>query len=422
MNHFQYKDGVLHAEDVPLDVLAAEVGTPSYIYSRATLTRHFEVFDSAFEGISHLVCYSVKANSNLGVLSLLANMGAGMDIVSGGELHRCLAAGVSPGKTVYSGVGKQRWEMEMALGAGILMFNVESEQELDVLAQTARASRKTAPVSIRVNPDVDPKTHPYISTGLKKNKFGLEVDRALIEYVRATAMDGIEIKGISCHIGSQLTEIAPFVDALGRVLDLVDRLAENDITIEYLDLGGGLGITYADEEPPPPSDYGRAIKEALGGRGLTLILEPGRVIAGNGGILLTRVLYTKKGEQKDFVVVDAAMNDLVRPSLYQAYHEVKPVKAANGAQTTVDIVGPICETGDFVARDRALSPVRPGDVLAVMSAGAYGFTMSSNYNSRPRAAEVMVDGGDYRVVRARELPDDLIRGESAPDWSRGNNR
>ncbi len=414
MNHFQYRDGVLHAEDVPLTRLADEVGTPLYVYSAATLKRHFLAFEEAFAGLDHLVCYSVKANSNLGVLNLLASLGAGMDIVSGGELHRALSAGADPGRIVFSGVGKQRWELSMALEAGILMFNVESVQELDLLDQTARGMQRRAPAAIRVNPDVDPGTHPYIATGLRKSKFGLPMEAAWDQYRRAADMPGIEIRGVSCHIGSQLTDISPFGDALKRMLDLIERLRGAGLNIDYLDLGGGLGITYDQEEPPHPVEYGQVISPEVKDTGLTLILEPGRVIAGNAGILLSRVIYTKQGEAKDFVVVDGGMNDLIRPSLYSAYHQINPVVATEGPTSPKDIVGPICESGDFLAQDRPLADLAPGDLIAVMSAGAYGFVMASNYNSRGRPAEVLVSGADYHVVRTRERITDLIRGETVP--------
>jgi diaminopimelate decarboxylase len=414
MNHFQYRDNVLHAEDVPLSRLADEVGTPLYVYSAATLKRHYLAFEEAFAGLDHLVCYSVKANSNLAVMNLLASLGAGMDIVSGGELHRAVAAGADPSKIVFSGVGKQRWELSMALEAGVLMFNVESVQELDLLDQTARGMQKRAPAAIRVNPDVDPGTHPYISTGLKKNKFGLSMESAWEQYQRAADLPGIEIRGVSCHIGSQLTEISPFVDALHRLLDLCDRLRGAGMSIDYLDLGGGLGITYDQEKPPHPVEYGQVVSAEVKDAGLTLILEPGRVIAGNAGILLSRVIYNKQGETKDFVVVDGAMNDLIRPSLYAAYHQIQPVIRAEGDTGPKDIVGPICESGDFLAQNRPLPDLAPGDLIAVMSAGAYGFVMASNYNSRGRPAEVLVSGQDYHVVRARERITDLIRGETVP--------
>ena len=416
MHHFQYKNNEMFCEDVPITRIAREVGTPFYLYSEATLKRHFEAFDKAFAGTDHLTCFAVKACSNIAILNLFAGMGGGADIVSGGELFRATTAGIPAEKIIYSGVGKTGAELKQALEAGILMFNVESPQELDRLQKTAVELGKKAPVAFRVNPDVDPKTHAYISTGLAKNKFGIPVDVALKEYIRARDMDGIELCGVSCHIGSQLTQIDPFLEALKKLKNFVSRLEEEGITISYLDLGGGVGITYADEQPPHPHDYARAIREELGDMNCTLILEPGRVIVGNAGILVTQVQYTKVntgGEQeKHFVIVDAAMNDLTRPSLYGAYHEIRPVTPIEGEHQVVDIVGPVCETGDFMARDRNLPKVNQGDLLAIMSSGAYGFTMSSNYNSRLRAAEVLVRGEDFHVIRSRETFADLIRGET----------
>lgn len=416
MHHFEYIHNELYCEDVPVREIAARVGTPFYLYSQATLDRHFQAFDSAFTGLDHLTCFAVKACSNIAILNLFARLGGGADIVSGGELFRALKAGIQPEKIIYSGVGKTEAEMEQALEAGILMFNVESPQELDRLQNKAVAMDKHAPVAFRVNPDVDPQTHAYISTGLAKNKFGIPVEDALLEYRRAREMDGIELKGISCHIGSQLTRIDPFIEALRKLKNFIGRLEREGITITHLDLGGGVGITYADEKPPHPDDYAGAIKDELGDLQCTLVLEPGRVISGNAGILVTEVQYTKVntgGEQeKHFVIVDAAMNDLTRPSLYGAYHEIVPVLKVTGEKQMVDIVGPICETGDFMARDRNLSRVKQGDLLAIMSSGAYGFTMASNYNSRPRAAEVLVNGSGFDVIRSRESYEDLIRGES----------
>lgn len=416
MHHFQYKNNELFCEDVPVTKIAASVGTPFYLYSAATLIRHFEAFDNAFDGTDHLTCFAVKACSNIAVLNMFARQGGGADIVSGGELFRAMTAGVPAERIIYSGVGKTGAELKQALEAGILMFNVESPQELDRLQKTAVELGKTAPVAFRVNPDVDPQTHAYISTGLAKNKFGIPVEEAFKEYIRARDMEGIELRGVSCHIGSQLTRIAPFIEALRKLKDFVGRLEQKGISISCLDLGGGVGITYADEQPPHPQDYARAIKEELGDMNCTLILEPGRVIAGNAGILVTEVQYTKVntgGEQdKHFVIVDAAMNDLTRPSLYGAYHEIQPVTPVEGETQMVDIVGPICETGDFMARDRSLPRVSQGDLLAIMSSGAYGFTMSSNYNSRPRAAEVLVRGDKFHIIRARENVEDLIRGET----------
>jgi diaminopimelate decarboxylase len=408
MNFFEYKDGQLFAEDVPVAELAKKYGTPLYVYSAATLRRHFKAFDSAFDGLPHLTCYSVKANSNLSLLKLLKDCGAGMDIVSGGELHRALTAGVPASKIVYSGVGKREAEMRQALAADILMFNVESMGELERLSAVASDMGKTARISLRINPDVDPKTHPYISTGLKKNKFGLDIEQSLAAYSRAVTLPNIEPIGIDCHIGSQLTTLEPFMEALDRIIRFYDRLKGMGIHIEFLDLGGGLGITYNEEEPPHPAEFGKALTGVLKDHPMTLILEPGRVIAGNSGILLTEVVYTKKTPSKDFIIVDAAMNDLVRPSLYGSFHNIKEVAPKGRQVLNVDVVGPICESGDFLARDRDIPAVEAGELLSVFSAGAYGFTMSSNYNSRPRAAEVLVDGDKVVLARKRETYDDLI--------------
>lgn len=416
MNHFHYKDNRLFCEDVPVAEVAAKLGTPLYLYSRATLRRHFRVFEEGFASLPHLTCFAVKACSNLAILQQFASLGGGADIVSGGELFRALKAGMDPKKIIYSGVGKTEAEIREALFADILLFNVESAQELDRIQGLAAELGTRAPVSFRINPDVDPKTHAYISTGLAKNKFGIPVDAALAEYQRARDMDNIEILGVSCHIGSQLTDTAPFVEALAKVKAFVGRLRDQGITIRYLDLGGGLGITYNDEEPPHPHAYAEAIRTEMAGMDCTLILEPGRVIVGNAGILVTEVQYTKVnggGETaKEFVIVDAAMNDLTRPSLYGAYHEIQPLLQTDAPRRTVDVVGPICETGDFLARDRELPEVGRGDLLAMMSAGAYGFTMASNYNSRPRPAEVLVNGSEVHIIRRREDYDDLIRGEA----------
>ena len=409
MHHFQEHNGELWAEDVRVTDLAREYGTPLYVYSAATLTRHFQAFDSAFSRIPHLTCFSVKCNSNLHVLKLLKELGAGADIVSGGELHRALQAGMDPKAIVFSGVGKQDFEMQAALAADILMFNVESAQELETLSRLAQETQTTARISLRINPDVDPQTHPYISTGLKENKFGIEMSQAVDLYVRANELPGIEPVGIDCHIGSQLTQIEPFLDALKRLTSLRSQLVDMGMNIQYLDLGGGLGITYSEEDPPHPKDFGQALTEALQDQDLTLILEPGRVIAGNAGILVSRVLAAKKTEHKNFVIVDAAMNDLIRPSLYSAYHRIAEVQANKRPERTVDVVGPICETGDFLAKDRILPGLKADDLIAVFSAGAYGFTMSSQYNSRPRAAEVMVDKDQSRLIRHRETFADLIR-------------
>lgn len=411
MHHFNYLNNILHCEEVSIPALAEQVGTPFYLYSTATLTTHFKVFDQAFDDVPHLICFAVKSCPNLAVLNLLAKLGGGMDIVSGGELYRALRVGVAPAKIVYSGVGKTDEEMRYALKSNILMFNVESGQELSRLAEVAASFDMKAPVSLRVNPDVDPVTHPYISTGLAKNKFGIPIAQAAALYAEAQHMPNIEVLGVSCHIGSQLTMISPFVESLIKLKDFVKSLRKNGIAVSYLDLGGGLGIQYDAEEPPHPREYGAAIQQGMKGLDCTLILEPGRVIAGNGGVLVTKVLYTKSGAKK-FIIVDAAMNDLARPSLYNAFHAIEPVVLAERAKEVVDVVGPVCETGDFLVRDQELLSSEPGELLAVMSAGAYGFSMSSNYNSRPRAAEVLVDGTEYRVVRARESFSDLIRGES----------
>jgi diaminopimelate decarboxylase len=412
MDHFNYRHGRLFAEEVPVADIAATVGTPCYIYSRATIERHWHAFDRAFGDHPHLVCYAVKANSNLAVLSLLARLGSGFVIVSGGELERVLAAGGDPGKVVFSGVGKRRDELDRALEVGIRCFNVESEAELALLEQVAAERDQRAPISLRINPDVDANTHPYISTGLKQNKFGIAPERALAVYRRAAASPHLEVVGVDCHIGSQLTQVAPFVDALERVLALVARLEGQGIRIHHVDLGGGLGIRYRDEEPPLPADHAAALLEHLRGKPYEILIEPGRAIVGNAGILVTRVELLKQGEDRNFAVVDAAMNDLLRPALYSAWQAIIPVEPrAQGEPRRYDVVGPICETGDFLGKDRELN-VEPGDLLAVRSAGAYGFVMSSNYNSRPRAAEVMVDGDRFQVVRWRERLADLYAGES----------
>ncbi len=416
MHHFHYVDNQMFCEDVPVSEIAEHVGTPLYLYSHATLRHHFLTFGKSFEDVPHLICFSAKSNSNLAVLSLFASLGGGLDIVSGGELFRGLEAGIPPDRIVYSGVGKREDEITYALQSGILMFNIESFQELEFIDRCGARLKKRAPISLRVNPDVDPKTHPYISTGLKKNKFGLGMESAAEVYKSATAFPHVEVIGISCHIGSQVTEVGPFVDALHRIKALIATLESFGISISYLDLGGGLGITYNQELPPHPNEYGKAILEALGESPCTLILEPGRVIVGNAGILVTRVLYTKRSESKDFVIVDAAMNDLIRPSLYDAYHAIQPVVKNQTDTVRADIVGPICETGDFLAKDRDIPHVEAGDLLAVMSAGAYSFTMSSNYNSRPRVPEVMVKGDQFHVVRARESYEDLTKGESIPPF------
>jgi diaminopimelate decarboxylase len=411
MHDFVRRGNELFCEGVSLAELADRFGTPLYVYSRATLERHYEVFDQAFSGLEHIICYAVKANTSLGLLDLLAKMGAGADIVSGGELFRALEAGVAPARIVYSGVGKTTAEMAEALDADILMFNIESFEELSALSRVAVKKGKTARISLRVNPDVDPKTHPYVATGLRTSKFGINLHDAGAGYEKAAELPNIEVIGVDCHIGSQLTEVGPFVDAVFRLCGLIRTLRENGFQIKYLDLGGGLGITYDAEEPPTPSEYASAIAQALGGDDLTLILEPGRNIVGNAGILVTRVLFNKETDEKHFVIVDAGMNDLLRPSLYDAYHAIVPVVDAGRPERTVDVVGPICESGDFLARERALPGLESGELLAVMSAGAYGFSMASSYNSRPTAAEVLVSGGKYSLIRKRGTYDSLVAGE-----------
>ena len=412
MSPFHYLNGELHAESVPLSKIAAEFGSPCYVYSRAYLEQRFSEYTEALAGQDHLVCYAVKANSNIAVLNVLARLGAGFDIVSVGELERVLAAGGKPERIVFSGVGKTAAEMQRALEVGIHCFNVESEAELERLNAVAAAMNVTAPVSVRVNPDVDAKTHPYISTGLRDNKFGIDIERAPEVYRRAASLPNLQVKGVDCHIGSQLIDTSPFLDALDRVLALVDVLAGMGITISHLDLGGGLGVRYRDETAPVTGDYIRAIREKLGDRKVTLMFEPGRSIAANAGVLLTRVEYLKLNEHKNFAIIDAAMNDMIRPSLYSAWMDLLPVQPRqDGLIRSYDFVGPVCETGDFLAKDRELC-IEEGDLLALASSGAYGFTMSSNYNSRGRAAEVMVDGDNYHLIRARETVTDLMRGET----------
>jgi diaminopimelate decarboxylase len=411
MDYFNYHHGRLRAEEVDIGAIAERFGTPCYIYSRATLERHWHVFNDALVTHPHLICYAVKANSSLAVLQVLAALGSGFDIVSAGELERVLRAGGEPSRIVFSGVGKRADEMRRALEAGIRCFNVESEAELECLETVAAETGRMAPVSIRVNPDVDAQTHPYISTGLRDNKFGVDVDTALQVYQRASELPHLQVTGIDCHIGSQLTDIGPFVDALDRVLALVDRLQSVGIELAHIDLGGGLGIPYrATDTPPPPSVYARELLTRMADRPHELLLEPGRAIAGNAGILLTRVEYLKHTKHKNFAIVDAAMNDLQRPALYDAWHDIVPVHLGTATAQNYDIVGPVCETGDFLGKARQLALVE-GDLLAVRSAGAYGFTMSSNYNSRPRAAEVMVDGKQVFAIRGRETLEDLYRHE-----------
>jgi len=419
MNHFEYRNGEMFAEGVAVKRIAKEVGTPAYVYSLATLRRHFRVFDQAFSKVSHIVCFSVKANSNIALLRAFANEGSGFDIVSGGELFRALKAGGDPRKIVFSGVGKKKEEIEYALRSGILMFNVESEHEMVALNEIAGGVGKKAPISLRINPDVDPKTHPYISTGMKKAKFGVDIARSVESYRKAASLPHLEVVGVDCHIGSQLTSVSPFVDALARVREYLDRvlvgsLKKEGAQIRYLDLGGGLGINYKDEMPPHPEEYANAIIAGLEGLNVTVILEPGRVIVGNAGILVTEVQYLKETDEKKFVIVDGGMNDLIRPALYGSYQAIQPVTQASNEKIVADVVGPICESGDFFAKDREITRPQRGDLLAVMSAGAYGFTMASNYNSHPKPPEVLVDGDRYYVIRARESLDDLIRGEEIP--------
>ncbi|GAB3238308.1 diaminopimelate decarboxylase [Pseudaeromonas pectinilytica] len=413
MDYFNYREnGQIFAEECNLSELAAEHGTPLYVYSRATIERHWHAFDKAAGDVPHLICYAVKANSNLAVLNLLARLGSGFDIVSGGELARVIAAGGDPAKVVFSGVAKTEAEMQEALRQEILCFNLESEPELERLNRVAGEMGKVARISVRVNPDIDAGTHPYISTGLKENKFGVPIERALLLYRRAAQLPNIEIVGIDCHIGSQLTELEPFLEAMDRLLALIDRLASEGIHVHHLDVGGGLGVNYSDENPPHPEQYAAALKAKLADRDLQLIFEPGRAIVANAGVLLTRVEYLKEGEDRHFAIVDAAMNDLIRPSLYGAWMNIIPAdRSLERPARRYDVVGPVCETGDFLGKDRELG-LAPGDLLVVRSAGAYGFAMSSNYNTRPRAAEVLVDGADAHLVRQREPLAELWRLEN----------
>ena len=415
MHDFTYDDkGRLCCAAVPLEKIAREQGTPVYCYSLPTLRRHIQAFEEPLAGIDHQTCFAMKANSNLAILTLMAKNGLGADVVSGGELFRAMKAGIPASKVVYSGVGKTTEEIDMAIGAGIMMFNIESEQELGVINERAGALGRKAPISIRVNPDVDPQTHPYISTGMKQNKFGIDIENSVRQYLRAQDMEHIEIVGIDCHIGSQLTDIAPFIDAVDRLKALIADLKGLGITFRYLDLGGGLGITYSSEQPPHPREYCAAIIDAVRDLNLRLIFEPGRVIVGNTAVLLTRVLYRKETDKKTFIVVDAGMNDLLRPALYQAWHEIMPVSRKDGPLEKADVVGPICESSDFLAKDRDLPRLCRGELIAVMSAGAYGYTMASNYNSRPKPPEVLVDGSDYSVVIKRQSYEDLVAGEAVP--------
>jgi diaminopimelate decarboxylase len=417
MNHFEYRGEELYAENVAVTGIAEHYGTPCYVYSRAALESAFTEYTTALAGARHLICYAVKSNSNIAVLNVLSRLGAGFDIVSIGELERVIAAGGDPAKTVFSGVGKKPAEMARALELNIKCFNLESPTELELLNEIAAQQGKIASVSVRVNPDVDAKTHPYISTGLRENKFGIAMDQALDVYRRAAGMANIEVVGLDCHIGSQLTEMSPFIDALHRLLTLIDALAAEGIAIHHLDLGGGLGVRYKDEEPPTTAEYMAAVRAEIGDRELELLFEPGRSISANAGLLLTRVNFLKTTEEHNFALVDAAMNDMLRPALYQAWMDIQPVvRQADQTPARVwDIVGPVCETGDFLGKERELS-LAPGDLLAVSGAGAYGFTMSSNYNSRPRAAEIMVDGDQTHLVRERETITDIMRGEQClPD-------
>jgi diaminopimelate decarboxylase len=417
MHDFEYKQGELYCDAVPLSRIAKELGTPCYVYSYGTLIRHFRAFDSAFQDVPHIIAFAMKANSNLAILRVMAREGGGADIVSGGELYRALKAGIPANKMVFAGVGKNREEIRQALDADVLMFNVESSAELRAIDDVAAEMKRKARVALRINPDIDPKTHPYISTGLKKSKFGISAERALEEFKLAASLAHIDVVGVHAHIGSQLTDVTPFVDSLKKVLGLIEILKTHGANIRYLNIGGGLGITYSDETPPLPRELAKAVSPLLRDLKCVMIMEPGRVIVGNAGVLLTRVLYTKDGEAKKFVIVDAAMNDLIRPSLYGAYHDIKPIREVPNPKTeTVDVVGPVCESGDFLAKDRAMPESQPGDLLAVMSAGAYGFVMSSNYNSRPRIPEVLIKDGDIHVIRAREDYADLVRGETIPDF------
>lgn len=407
MNHFHYRKNQLYAEGVSVAKIAEQFGTPCYVYSRATLERHYRVFDQALKDHPHLICYAVKANSNIAILNILARLGSGFDVVSGGEIARVVAAGGDPHKVVFSGVGKNSEEMAYALDVNILSFNIESIPEMQRLNQVAKNQGKIAPISIRVNPNIDPKTHPYIATGLKENKFGIDYDDALSAYMTAAKLSNLKIVGADCHIGSQITELQPFIEATRKMLELVSELKKHGIEIKHLDLGGGLGVPYSDAETPPdPFKYMSRLSEYIKDEELTVIVEPGRVIAANAGILVTKVEYIKKTASKNFVVVDAAMNDLIRPVLYDAYHEIKNVKQNKGAEKLYDVVGPVCETSDFLGKERKLS-IADNDLLAIFSAGAYGFSMSSNYNSRPRVAEIMVDGENAYLIRAREKVTDL---------------
>ncbi|KJR42690.1 diaminopimelate decarboxylase [Candidatus Magnetoovum chiemensis] len=422
LHFFKYKKNILHVEDIPVPELAEKYGTPLYVYSCTTLLRHYDAYEDSFAFHPHLICFALKANTNGAVLRLLAKQGAGADIVSGGEFYRALKAGISPSKIVYAGVGKTEAEIEYALKEKLLMFNVESTQELKAINDTAARLNTKAPIALRVNPDIDPLTHPYVSTGLKKNKFGIPYDEAVECYKEARKMQNVEILGIHKHIGSQIININPFLDALKKLLDMVDKLQRNNIPIKYLDIGGGLGIQYLDEVPPHPSELASQLKPLLKDRDITIILEPGRTIVGNAGILVSKVLYTKKGHDRDFIIVDAGMNDLVRPSMYGSYHHIMPVvQRKSRKEVFADIVGPICESGDFLGKDREITEIKQGELAAVMSAGAYGYSMSSNYNSRPKAAEVLVKGSEHYLIKEREVYEDLLRGEKTPDFLLSSN-
>src|SRR3989475_3664393 len=415
MHHFHYQDGELHCEEVRLEQIAAEVGTPAYIYSEATLSRHVRVFDEAFQPVPHLICYAVKANSNINILRRFAQWGTGFDIVSGGELFRVLRAGGSAAKVIFAGVGKTPDEIRYALDEGILFFNVESSAELELIHQIARDAGKREPISIRANPDVDPRTHPYISTGMQKHKFGISLPEARELYRHARNLSHVDVVGVQCHLGSQITEMGPFEEALASLRQFILELKSEGVGLKYLDFGGGLGISYTNEQPPSPAVYGEAVAKATKDLGLTIVLEPGRVIVGNAGILLTRVLLKKNQGTKKFLVVDAGMNDLIRPALYGSHHQLWPVREqASQKMETADVVGPVCESADFFAKDRDVALLEPGELLAIMSAGAYGFSLSSNYNSRPRVAEVLVTGKTYQVIRRRETYEDLVRLEELP--------
>ena len=414
MHFFEYRSGELYAEEVPVIKLTEQYGTPLYVYSYSTLFRHFMAYKNAFDGYPHIICFAVKSNPNIAIIRLFAKKGGGADIVSGGELHVALKAGVPSCKIVYAGVGKTEDEIRFALKTKILMFNVESENELREIDRVAGKMKTKAPIALRINPDIDPGTHPYITTGMKKHKFGIPIDVALEYYNFASKLKNVVVVGVHKHIGSQITKVSPFVDALKRILLLIDELNAQGVSLQYLDVGGGLGISYRDEEPPVPEDLARNLIPLLKNRNLTLIMEPGRSIVGNAGILVTKTLYLKKGMEKEFIIVDAGMNDLIRPSLYDAYHHILPVVRTKRDKVLCDVVGPICESGDFLARERELEKLRQGEYLAVMSAGAYGFSMSSNYNSRPRAAEVLVKGKQHFPIRKRETYNDLVRNENIP--------